>query len=163
MMSKFSVFLAGIIVVVAVVVVSGCARSNVNPNEASVLFEFMPSKGIIISNVRAYEDADELVVYGKVKRTFNNCCNATRGHIDIATVAPDGSVLDVVSVLYTPRDIPRVTSRTSHFTARLPYTLPEDMTLRITYHGNLEVAASTAYGEDKFLCERNMASHKEEG
>ncbi len=162
-MSKFSGFLPVMILVAAVVFISGCATSNVNPNATSVLFESISPKGVILSNVRAYEDADELVIRGKVKRTFNNCCDATRGHIDIAVVAPDGFVVDIVSVPYTPRDIPRVRSRTSHFTARLPYTLPEDITLRITYHDNLEVAASTAYSEDKFLCEQNMAAHKEEG
>ena len=76
----------------------------------------MAPKGVVLSNLRAYEDDDELVIRGKVKRMFNNCCDAVRGHIDIAAVAPDGQVLDVVSVLYTPRDIHRVRSRASRFT-----------------------------------------------
>ncbi len=162
MMGKFSGFLLGVIFVTVAVFVSGCTTSNVNyPNETSILFERMPSRGVIVSNVRAYEDGDELVIYGKVKRTFNNCCDATRGHIDIAVVAPDGLVLDMVSVLYSPRDIPRVRSRTSRFTARLPYTLPEGITLRITYHDNLEVAASTTNARSKFLCEQNITTTDE--
>lgn len=158
MKSKFSGFLPVMILVTAFVFISGCATSNVSPNETSILFESMPSKGVIVSNVRAYEDADEFVIYGKVKRTFNNCCNAERGHIDIAVVAPDGLVLDIVSVLYTPRNIPRVRGRTSRFRARFPYTLAEDITLRITYHENPEVAASSINVRDKFLCEQNMTS-----
>ncbi len=156
MMSKFSGFLPVMILVTVAVFISGCATSNVNPNETSALFERMPSKGVIVNNVRAYEDGDELVIYGKVKRTSNNCCDTTRGHVDIAVVAPDGPILDIVSVLYTPRDIPRVRSRTSRFTARLPYTLPEDITLRITYHENPKVAALSTNVRDKFLCEQNM-------
>lgn len=162
MKSKISVFLP-VMVATAFVFLSGCATSNVNPNEQSVLFEHVPSKGIIISNVRAYEDADEVVIRGKVKRSFNNCCNTTRGHIDIAVVAPDGFVLDMFSSLYSPRDIPRVRSRTSRFMARLPYTLADDMGLRIKYHGNMGVAASGASVDDKLLCEQNMAADKEEG
>jgi hypothetical protein len=160
---KFSGLLAAAILVSAVIFVSGCATSNVNPNETSGLFESISPKGVVLSNVRAYEDAGEYVIRGKVKRTFNNCCDATRGHIDIAVVAPDGGVMDVVSVPYTPRDIPRVRSRTSRFTARLPYTLAEDITLRIIYHGKVEVADSTTYVEEKFLCDKNIAVYKEEG
>ena len=78
-----------------------------------------------------------------------------------SSVAPDGLVLDIVSVLYTPRDIPGVRSRTSCFTARLPYTLGEDITLRITHHDNLEVAASPTNDRDKFLYEQNMTSFDE--
>ena len=160
-MSKLSGLLSVIMSVAGVVFISGCAISNVNPNETSVLFESMSPKGVIISNVRAYEDADEFVIRGKVKRTFNNCCDATRGHIDIAVVAPDGLVMDIVSVLYTPRDTPRIRSRASHFTARLPYTIPEDITLRITYHDNLAVAVPSTNDRDKFLCEQNMTSFDE--
>ena len=159
MMSKISGFLQAIILVTAIVFFSGCATSNVNyTNEASVLFERMPSEDVLISDVHAYEDGDELVIYGKVKRAADNCCDAARGHVDVAIVAPDGLVIDIINVLYSPRNIPKVRSRTSHFTTRLPYIVPEDMTLRITYHDNMEVAASTAYREDKFLCEQNMAT-----
>lgn len=145
----------------AIAFISGCATSNVNPNKASVLLETISPKGVILSNVRAYEDADEFVVRGTVKRTFNNCCDAVRGHVDIAVVSPDGLVMDLVSVLYSPREIPRVRSRASHFTARLPYTIPEDVTLQVTYHSNPKITASTEYGEDKFLCEQNMPSFDE--
>ncbi len=162
-MDKFTGSLPTMILVTAVVFISCCATSNVNLKKTSVHFERMPTQGVIISNVRTYEDAvkDESIIYGKLKRTFNNCCDTTRGHIDIAVVAPDGLVLDVVSSLYTPRDVPRVTSRKSHFTAQLPYTIPEDMTLRITYHDNLEITDSTANITDKFLCGQHMTSFDE--
>ena len=161
-MCKFAGFSTGVILVIAAVVISGCATSNVNySNEALVLFERMPSEDVLISDVHAYEDGDELVIYGKVKRAADNCCDAARGHVDIAIVAPDGLVIDVINVLYSPRNIPKVRSRTSRFMTRLPYTLPEDITLRITYHDNLEVAASSTNDRDKFLCEQNMTSFDE--
>ncbi len=111
---------------------------------------------VLISDVHAYEDRDELVIYGKVKRAADNCCDAVRGHVDIALIAPDGLVIDVINVLYSPRNIPKVRSRTSRFMTRLPYIVPEEMTLRITYHNSLEVAASTAHTMDNYLCEQNM-------
>ena len=161
-MGKFSGFLPVMILVTAVVFVSGCATSNVNyTNEASVLFERMPSEDVLISDVHAYEDGDELVIYGKVKRAADNCCDAARGHVDIAIVAPDGLVIDVINVLYSPRNIPKVRSRTSRFMTRLPYTPGEDITLRITYHNSLEVTASTAHAGGKLLCEQNMAVHNQ--
>ena len=162
MMSKLSGFLPVIVLVITAVFVSGCATSNVNyTNEASVLFERMRSEDVLISDVHAYEDGDELVIYGKVKRAADNCCDSARGHVDIAIVAPDGMVTEVINVSYSPRNIPKVRSRTSRFMTRLPYTLPEDITLRITYHNSLEVAASTAHASGKFLCEQNMAVHNQ--
>ncbi len=164
MMGRFSGFLAVMILVTAVVFISGCATNNVNyTNEASVLFERVPSEDVLISEVHAYEDGDELVIYGKVKRAANNCCDYARGHVEIAVLAPDGLVIDIVNVLYSPRNIPKVRSRTSRFITRLPYMVPEDMILRITYHDSMEIAASTAYVEDQFLSEQNMAAHKEGG
>ena len=136
-MCKFSGFLPGIILVIAAIFVSGCATSNTNyTNEASVLFERMSSEDVFISEVHAYEDGDELVIYGKVKRAVDNCCDPARGRVDIAVVAPDGLVLDVVSVLYSPRNIPKIRSRSSHFTTRLPYTLPDGIIIRITHHSS---------------------------
>ena len=156
--------LTGVFLVISTIWVTGCATNNVNyTNEAPVLFERVPSEDVLISDVHAYEDGDELVIYGKVKRAANNCCDAARGHVDIAVIAPDGLVIDLVNVLYSPRNIPKVRSRTSRFITRLPYTPPEDITLRITYHDSIEIAALTTYVEGKFLCEQNMAAHKEEG
>jgi len=161
MMNKFSGFLRKITLVIAAVFVSGCTISNVNyTNEVSVLFECVPSKNVIVNDVHAYEEGDELVIYGKVKRTVDNCCDASRGHVDIAIVAPDGLVLDMISVPYSPHNIPKVRSRTSRFITRLPYTLPEGITLRIIYHGSVEVI-STACAKNKLLCEQNMVVQNE--
>ena len=158
MKSKFSGILAAMILVTAVVFISGCVPGNVNPEESTVLFKSIPSKGVVVSNIRTYEDAGEVVIRGKVKRTFHNCCDAERGHVDVAVVGPDGLVMDLVNVEHTPRDIPRVGGRTSRFMARLPYTLGEDITLRITYHENSKVSSSSTNARDTLLCEQNITS-----
>lgn len=163
-MSKCAEFLPLMILMTAVVFLSGCATGNVSyTNQAPVLFERIPAEGVFITDVGAYEDGGKTVVYGKVKRASNNCCDAVRGHVDIAVVAPDGVVIDVINVSYSPRNIPKTRSRKSRFMTSLPYTLAEDMTLQMTYHGSPEIIASIAYSEDKFPCQQNIAAHKEEG
>lgn len=142
-MSNFSRLLIGMSLTFGSILISGCATSNLNyKNEASVTFECVPSENALISNVHAFENGDELVILGKVKRAANNCCDAVRGHVDVAIVAPDGSVLNAGSFLYSPRNIPKVRSRSSHFKAVLPYIVPEDFILRITYHSSREFANS---------------------
>jgi hypothetical protein len=107
--------------------------------------------------VHAYEDEDELVIYGKVKRAADNCCDTARGRVEVAVVAPDGLVLDVVSVLYNPRNIPKVRSRSSNFMTRLPYTVPQGFILRITYRTSLEVANSITHIGSTFVREQAIA------
>lgn len=135
----------------ATVLISGCATTNLDlatetpaPNEATVLFQRVPSEDVVVSEVRAVRDAEGLTIYGRVKRTPDNCCDAARGHVDISIVGPDGVVVDTVSVPYSPRNIPKVRSRSAHFTARIPYLIPEDVPLRITYHNDHERGSVTS-------------------
>lgn len=138
------------------ILISGCATDNLNyKNEASVTFECIPSENALISDVHAFENEDELVIHGKVKRAAYNCCDAIRGHVDVAIVAPDGLVLDAGSFLYTPRNIPKVRSRSSHFKAVLPYIVPEDFIIRITYHSSRDLAYSITHPGRIFMCEDN--------
>lgn len=141
--------------------ISGCGANHVKPNQVSVSIEKLPSKGIAISRVTAYEQNGELIIKGNVKRTFNNCCDAERGHIDIAVTAPDTAVVDVVSTLYIPRDIPRVRGRFSHFTAHLPYMVPEDAVLRITYHENTAMTSSVGKTSCPVICDGQMKAFEE--
>jgi hypothetical protein len=163
MMSSFSRFSTGMSLALATVLISGCATSNLTcANEASVLLERILSEDVLISEMHAYEDEDELVIYGKVKRAADNCCDTTRGWVEIAVVAPDGLVLDVVSVSYKPRNIPKVRSRSSNFMARLPYTVPQGFVLRITYRTSLEVANSITHIGNTFVREQTIAIPDEE-
>ncbi len=164
MISSFPRLLIGMSLIFASVLISGCATTNPNHandraalSEASVLFERMPSKDVMVSEVRAVKDGDGLAIYGKVKRTLGNCCDAARGHVDIAVVGPDGEIIDLLSVPYSPRNIPKARSRSSRFAARLPYMIPEDVPLRITYHNDSEHAAYGAYLTDNLVCKHNLA------
>lgn len=158
MMSGVLRLLIGISFTFGFVLVSGCATSSLNyKNEASVVFEFTPSEDVLIKDIHAFENGDELVILGKVKRTAKNCCDAVRGHLDLALIAPDGFVLDTGSFFYSPRNIPKVRSRSSHFKAILPYIVPEDFVLKITYHSDREFTISTTHNGEMFICEQNKA------
>ncbi len=146
MTGSISKFLIKMAAISAAILISGCTTNSQNhADQASVFFECIPTKNVVIRQVHAIEDEGELVIYGKVKRTINNCCDATRGRVDIHLVGPDDSVLDTVSVLYSPRNIPKARSRSSSFTARLPYTIPYGCSLRMSYNENRNVADSTSH------------------
>ena len=164
MMSSILRLLIGMSLTFGFVLISGCATSNLNyTDEASVVFECIPSEDVLIKDVHAFEHGDELVIVGNVKRTAKNCCDVVRGHLDLALIAPDGFVLDAGSFLYSPRNIPKVRTRSSHFKAVLPYIVPEDFVLRITYHSGREFASSTMHAGGLFMCEQNKAMLAKEG
>jgi hypothetical protein len=155
---KFTGTVIVITLSMAALLFTGCATNRIShTNQLSVTFEPVSSKDAYISKVYAYEDGGELVVSGKVKRSINNCCDSTRGHIDIVVLGVEGDVLDVTSTMYSPRNIPKARSRTSHFTARLSNNLPEGATIRLAYHSDKEVFSSTIHADGTLVCERNMA------
>jgi len=141
--------------------VSGCATAGIDSNrEAKVLFEWVPSQDVFISEIHSYEDTNTLVVYGKIKRTAANCCDAVRGHIDMVVIGPDGSVLDAFCLLYSPRNIPKARTRSARFETRLPYTPPAGATLRMAYHNDHDIVK---VGDKAFVCRHSAAMPGIEG
>lgn len=145
---KFHSSIIGIGLVISIISVSGCTANRIsrtNQLSLSIPLELVPSEDAYISRAYAYEDASEFVIYGKVKRRAQNCCDPARGHVDIAVLGPEGTILDVTSTLYSPRNIPKARSKTSRFTVRLPYIPPDGATIRIAHHSSLEVLDSTVH------------------
>ncbi|MHC4529770.1 MAG: hypothetical protein ACYS29_18010, partial [Planctomycetota bacterium] len=103
-----------------------------------------------------YQDGDSLVVYGKVKRGPDLCCDDARGHVDIAVLDSDGAVLETVSTYYRPRNIPKSRTRSSSFKTRLPIVPPQGATIHAAYHKSAEYAVFTE-GQKTFQCLYNMA------
>ena len=136
---------------ITAVSVSGCATGTISTGKIS------NSEDVFINAAYTYEDGDELVICGRVKRGYRNCCDSARGHIDIALLTPDGFVIDAFSTLYYPHNIPKVRSRSSRFEVRRPYLPPDGLIIRMAYHSDLEAADSTAYAGGVFNCEQNMA------
>ena len=143
---KFKISIIGIGLVISIISVSGCTANRINPtNQLSIPLELVPSEDACISRAYAYEDANEFVIYGKVKHRAQNCCDPARGHVDIAVLGPEGTILDVTSTLYSPHNIPKVRSKTSRFKVRLPYIPPDGATIRIAHHSSLELLDSTVH------------------
>ena len=158
MINRISTFITGLSLVLITVIFSGCSAGSARySKESPVLFERVPEKNVSINDVHAYEDGNTLVILGKVKRSVGNCCDTTTGHIDIALIADDDMILDLISVPYSPRNIPKAGTRSSHFSARLPYTLPENVRIRLKYHHNEDTAAF-ANDADAMLCRENVAA-----
>lgn len=151
----FRRFVSALFVLGAAITLSSCAAINIQRGgQTSVLFDQTPSEDVFVSQVRSYSDGVSLVIYGQVKRTPTNCCDAARGHLDMVVVGPDGSVLDAVTLLYSPRNIPKVRTRSARFSTRLPYTVPAGTTLRIAYHKDSTVVR---VGKNSLAC-RNSAA-----
>lgn len=151
MRNNFPSFIIVAGLAITAVLVSGCATGTISTGKIS------NSEDVFINAAYTYEDRDELVICGRVKRGYQNCCDSARGHIDIALLASDGLVIDAFSTLYYPHNLPKVRSRSSRFEVRRPYLPPDGLIIRMVYHSDLEAADSTTYTGGVFECEQNMA------
>ncbi|MBC8472595.1 MAG: hypothetical protein H8D56_24285 [Planctomycetes bacterium] len=146
---RFLYFIVGSGVMMSSVLVPGCVTGE---------FNHTTTEDVFINEAYTYEDGDELVILGHVKRGLQNCCDSARGHVDIALLAHDGTVIDSFSTLYSPGNIPKVRSRSSNFKVRRPYLPPDGVIIRMAYHNSLEGADSALYVGDVFQCEENKAT-----
>jgi len=144
---RFLHFVVGVGMVIAGFLIPGCATGQFRHT----------TEDVFISKAYTYEDKGELVILGHVKRSYHNCCDSARGHVDIALLAQDGTVIDSFSTLYSPSNIPKVRSRSSSFKVRRPYLPPDGIIIRMAYHNSLEGADSALYAGDVFDCQQNKA------
>lgn len=135
----------------------GCSQSRTaGLADHTITYDYSGSQDVFVTRLRSYQDGDSLVVYGKVKRGPDLCCDDARGHVDIAVLDSDGAVLETVSTFYRPRNIPKTRTRSSSFKARLPIVAPEGATIHAAYHKSAEYAVFTE-GQKTFQCLYNMA------
>jgi hypothetical protein len=144
---RFLYFIVGVGMVINSVLVPGCTTGRFNHSD-----------DVFISQAYTYEENGELVIFGKIKRGYQNCCDSARGHVDIALLTSDGTIIDSFSTLYFPGNIPKVRSRSSSFKVRRPYLPPDGIIIRMAYHDSLEGADSALYAGDVFQCEHNKAT-----
>jgi hypothetical protein len=146
---RFLYFFVGAGMMMVAVMVPGCVTGE---------FSYTTAEDVFITDAYTYEDGGELVILGHVKRSLQNCCDSARGHVDIALLAHDGTVIDSFSTLYSPSNIPKVRSRSSSFKVRRPYLPPDGIIIRMAYHNSLEGADSALYAGDVFHCGQNKAT-----
>ncbi len=146
---RFLYYIVVVGIMIAAVLVPGCVTGE---------FSYATTEDVFINKAYIYEDGDEIVILGHVKRSYQNCCDSARGHVDIALLAHDGTVIDSFSTLYSPINIPKVRSRSSSFKVRRPYLPPDGVIIRMAYHNSLEGADTAVYVGDVFDCEQNKAT-----
>jgi hypothetical protein len=146
---RFLHFIVIVGIMISAVLIPGCVTGD---------FSHTTTEDVFVSNAYTYEDGNEIVILGHVKRSLQNCCDSARGHVDIALLAHDGTVIDSFSTLYSPSNIPKVRSRSSSFKVRRPYLPPDGVIIRMAYHNNLEGADSALYAGDVFHCGQNKAT-----
>lgn len=149
----FVVFFAGI-------VLSGCSvsRTNLVGNGVCTIERVNTSDRISIRSAKVYQDNGDTVVSGKVKLN-KNLRQSKQGHVDIAVISPDGTVLDTASAFYNPRKRTRrmqlKANKGSSFTAGFPGSLPQGSIIRLAPHNSIEETASKI--DKGFHCENNLA------
>ena len=131
----------------------GCATNGVNLiKNGTVTLERIPSKGYYVSHLEVYQNGNELVLHGNVKRRAHSY--AVNGHVDIAIVSPDGDNLEEISTHHTPRIIPSrlMRKRRAYFYVSMSTVPPVGSIVRVAYHGDSGPYCKT------FSCGENMAA-----
>jgi hypothetical protein len=112
----------------------------------------MPTKRLYISWATVYKKGDAAEVRGVIRRRHRGFYSA-HGHIDIAVVAPDGTVLEETNTLYHPRILRRKGVPRARFTASMSTVPPPGSTVRLSYHED-----KNPYSVSKpFSCDTNAA------
>ena len=129
--------ICGVITVVAALL-SGCSTTvdrdmELLPESLNVEFELVPSEDVFIPNVEAVIVGDKVAIQGVVRRKPGNCCDTTKGIINVSVLTPEGDVFDEVDTAHSPRNIPSSRQQSSRFITHLPYILPDQFVLRIEY------------------------------
>jgi len=129
-----------------------CSQQPLKLIETGDLYtETVPSSQVYFSDITASQIADELIVAGKVSR--RNTTFSGTGRIDIAVVAPGGTVIDTMDVPHTPPVLPKTPGarrhRSARFEARLRCRAPHWSIIRIAYHSR-PVSKTSVSEEENF-------------
>jgi hypothetical protein len=134
------------------IVFSGCFGSRVDlVDNQTVSLVQVPTKHLYISSAAIYQKGNAAEVRGVIRprhRGFHG-----PGHVDIAVVAPDGTVLEEARALYHPRILQRKSDPHAHFTATLSAVPPQGSTVRLSYHKDEDPSSLPK----PFHCERHAA------
>ena len=154
MRGRYPLFLFLLWVAAAGAHMGGCA-SQFPPlaRMGDLYVEFIPSSRVVLSDITARQEGDELVIAGEVRR--RNTAFSGIGHVDLAVVSPGGTVINQANAAYTPKILPKTPGarkhRPSHFEVRLYCVPPKGSVIRAAYHGKPDP-------DDPLLdCEDNVA------
>jgi hypothetical protein len=93
----------------------------------------LPSETHELYAVFIYQQEDDLVIYGKIKKTQGFCI--TPGHIDVAIVGKGGEILSSFGIPIERRAKERPGWFGAHYRARIPLIVPHGTEVRLAFHG----------------------------
>ena len=115
-----------------IVYIAGCASNRINlVDNGTVSIERVSSQRTLVSKVYVYQQEEELVISGRVRRRLSTGL-AGGGHVDITVLNQEGKPIKNISKGYLPRWIKH--SRTSSFTVHLPLIISEASIVRVVHH-----------------------------
>jgi hypothetical protein len=114
-------------------IVPGCATSRVNlVDSGTVSIEKVSSEKTCISKVYVFQEGNDLIVSGNVKRRVSP--GPGGGHVDVTILGPDGVSIKELETPYFPRIIPLKGARESKFSVKIPILLPEGSKVQVEHH-----------------------------
>ena len=139
-----------------VLFISSCATQKVNlVDEGIITVEPKRSKKVIIDRVKVYQDNENAVISGRVRRQ-SRLPSFINGHVDVTILKPDGAQLKKAAAYYYPRQIQnRRAGGGSSFKVRIPFELIRGSKVRVDYHNGLKTPAEERINLKKYESIRN--------
>jgi len=128
--------LVGIAVLMATTI--GCASNRLDlVKTGKVFIETVPSQKVKILWVNIYQEGDELVVYGVVRR-FGISSYPLKTYVDISILSADGTLLHEARTpdIWVPRRLSGKGIAFKRFRMRFPDIPPEGSLIRTVCHGS---------------------------
>ncbi len=116
-------------------IISGCATDRTSlVDQGIVSLEAVPSDKVRIFWTDVYEDAEDVVVYGVVRRQYYTSY-PMKIHVDVTISSPDGTVLQKARTpdIYVPSHRPGKTVNWKRFEVRFP-DIPQDSKVQMVVH-----------------------------
>ena len=120
---------------------AGCATGRENPVDTSAFtIEKVSSDRARLSNVGVYEDNEDLVVRGLVKRKGITII-PDKGIVEVLVIDPTGEILAAATDRYTPRFTRK--KKTARFSVRFSDPFPEGCIVRVAHRSSPEECITT--------------------
>lgn len=120
-------------ILVALLILSCVSRSiPYISNDIDLKIKLVPTRCHEFYYVRAYYKGDELVLYGKLKHVHDIC--KIEGHVDLAVISDDGSIIDSMNLPVADRGKHRKGWNGAHFRIKIAKRFPDADTIRLSYH-----------------------------
>ncbi len=120
-----------------ITILEGCPIHHSLQPVGEVYVETIPSSRVYLSNINVKQDGRDLEISGEVSR--RNSAFSGIGHVDVAVVSPDGSVIGQGIAPYLPKTLPKTPGARKHrpfrFELHLNCTPPQGSIIRVAYHG----------------------------